>query len=172
MAMFPEGFSAWQKFSERARDSVSDLAVMPHPASCCWPRSLSRREFLQAAMGAAALSATSRFWFPNIVHAGGPTSGLPKPIPGGLNIPGLGLFHVLLPGHPAFGAPDPAANDPSTITDFNGQVGLAYVQGTGTRTDKITGEVRHLPFEADLRFMTGEYVGMDGRHHHDAFALI
>jgi hypothetical protein len=34
------------------------------------------------------------------------------------------------------------------------------------------GQERHLPFEVDLRFMKGEYVGLDGRKRHGAFALI
>lgn len=53
-------------------------------------------------------------------------------------------------------------SDPSLITDFNGHVGLTYVRGMGTRTDKATGGTQHLPFEVDLRFMKGVFVAADG----------
>ena len=88
----------------------------------------------------------------------------PSPIPGGLELlgPPGPLFHLFLP---ATGA------EPSTITNFNGFVGWAAVGGTGTHTP--AGEApQHLPFESDMRFMIGEYVGADGRNHHGAFAFI
>ena len=81
-------------------------------------------------------------------------------------------YFVLLPGHPDFGPPDPATNNPAVIHDFNGDIGLAYVRGTGTHTDLTTGDVSHLPFEVDLRFMKGEYIGRDGRNHQGAFAFV
>jgi hypothetical protein len=97
----------------------------------------------------------------------------PKPIPGGLEFLGDGtLYHALAPGHPVFGTLGPDKEDPSTITDFNGRIGLAYVQGMGTHMDKTTGDVSHLPYEVDLRFMKGEYVGKDGKNHHGTFTLI
>jgi len=92
------------------------------------------------------------------------TSATPLPIPGGLQLlgPAGPLFHLFLP---ATGA------EPSTITDFNGFVGWAAVGGTGTHTP--VGEApSHLPFESDVRFMLGEFVGADGRNHHGAFAFI
>jgi hypothetical protein len=92
------------------------------------------------------------------------TTATPSPIPGGLQLlgPDGPLFHVFLP------AP---GVEPSTITDFNGFVGWAAVGGAGTHT--VTGEAtEHLPFEADVRFMLGEYVGDDGRNHHGAFTFI
>ena len=97
----------------------------------------------------------------------------PKPIPGGLQFlfPDPTVFHVEAPGYPGSGL-DPATNDPSIITDFNGYVGLAYVTGMGTHTDRTTGHVSRLPFEVDLRFMQGTYVGTDGNRHGATFALI
>jgi len=41
----------------------------------------------------------------------------PRPIPGGIDVGGT-TFHVFLPG---------AGNEPSTITDFKGLVGLANI---------------------------------------------
>jgi hypothetical protein len=92
------------------------------------------------------------------------TTATPLPIPGGLQLLGSTgpLFHVFLP---ATGA------EPSTITNFNGFIGWAAVGGMGTHT--VNGEApEHLPFEADVRFMRGEFVGADGLNHHGAFAFI
>jgi len=46
----------------------------------------------------------------------------------------------------------------STITDFNGVVGAADMQGTAEGSDGTT-----YSFDADMRFMQGLYVGTDGR---------
>ena len=130
-------------------------------------RAMSRRQFLGTAAGAAALLLGSSFLSP----ARAAVCADPRPIPGGF--PALGHFyHVLAPGHPVFGTLGPDKEDPSAITDFNGPIGLAYVQGMGTHTDKTTGDVSHLPYEVDLRFMKGEYVGKDGKNHHGTFAFI
>jgi hypothetical protein len=128
-------------------------------------KELSRRQFVKASIGSAALLAGSSAYAKLL----GQGSTLPNPIPGGLDVPPF--IHILLPGYPGFGL-DPATNDPSTINDFNGHVGLTYVRGMGTRTDLATGATARLPFEVDLRFMKGEYVGSDGRRHHGAFALV
>ena len=42
----------------------------------------------------------------------------------------------------------------------------------GTHTNKVTGVITRLPWEIDLRFMKGEYVGVDRKKHHGAFALV
>jgi hypothetical protein len=76
----------------------------------------------------------------------------------------------MAPGYPGFG--NAATDDPSVITDFNGHVGVTYVQGWGTHTDKTTGKVKRLPWEVDLRFMKGAYVASDGKQRHRTFALI
>jgi hypothetical protein len=116
---------------------------------------LSRRRFLHVSAGASG-----------VLFAGGVGSSTlaatcePQPIPHTLS-PGGGLpsIHILLPG-----VAHPADADPSTITDFNGQIGYAIIDGTGTRTDLATGEVTTNPFEVDLRFMKGQFVGADGRN--------
>jgi hypothetical protein len=133
---------------------------------------LSRRQFLATAgIGIPAVGAT--FGLPRMLYAR-PAAALPNPIPGGIQPfgPGTTVYHVLLPAHPDLGNADPAVADPSVITDFNGHVGLAYVRGRGIRTDLATGATADLPFEVDLRFMKGEYVGVDGARYHGAFALI
>ena len=92
------------------------------------------------------------------------TSATPQPIAGGLQLlgPSGPLFHVFLPA---------SGVEPSTITDFNGFVGWAAVGGMGTHTP-VGGAPEHLPFESDVRFMLGEFIGADGKNHHGAFAFI
>jgi hypothetical protein len=127
-----------------------------------WERTLSRRHFLRATAGAAGLVLGSSLITPALAAAASD----PRAIPGGLDLLGTGeIFHLFLPdaAHPN--------DDPSTITDFNGFVGLAYLAGMGTQTNLDTGETRHLPYMVDLRFMKGEYIGVDGKHHHGAFVL-
>jgi hypothetical protein len=68
---------------------------------------------------------------------------------------------------------DPADAEPSSITDFNGFIGLAFISGMVTRTNTKTGEVRTLPFvNSDMRFMKGVFKGTDGRTHQGAFAFV
>jgi len=138
-------------------------------------RLLNRRGFLEktgltlgALAGSGLLTGVSRSAVLNRASSGNgrksTTSATPLPIPGGLELlgPSGPLFHLFLP---ATGA------EPSTITDFNGFVGWAAVGGMGTHTP--VGEApSHLPFESDVRFMLGEFVGADGRNHHGAFAFI
>jgi hypothetical protein len=61
--------------------------------------------------------------------------------------------------------------DPASITDFNGFVGVAQVQGTGTATypDRPP---ETLLFDTDMRFMSGVYVAQDERVHKGAFAFV
>jgi hypothetical protein len=140
------------------------LKQHPHRYHFSLKDSLTRRQFL-AIVGAGAGVATLAL--PGRVLAS--DCSLPNPIPGTLD---GSPFHIKLPGYPPLGSPDPASNDAATITDFNGHVGLAYVRGMGTRIDKSTSQTQRLPFEVDLRFMKGEYLGADGRYHHGAFTLV
>jgi hypothetical protein len=93
----------------------------------------------------------------------------PLPIPGGVLIPnpfGGPDVHHRFPG-PADATSGPNGGEPSTITDFDGFVGVAHVQGTGT-----DGQGNSLLWDADLRFMQGDYRAVDGRLHHGTFAFI
>jgi hypothetical protein len=124
---------------------------------------LSRRRFLGVSAGATGLLMAGGVWSSALA-----STCEPQPIPHTLDPGGgLPLIHILLPG-----LVHPADADPSTITDFNGHLGYAIIDGTGTRTDKATQAVTQNPFEVDLRFMKGEFVSADGRHCHGAFALI
>src|SRR5207253_8250663 len=110
------------------------------------------RQFLWTAAGTAAALGTGLL-FPTPAQAAGRD---PKPIPGGFDNPTGGPFvHLNLPG-PA-DAPAAPGNEPSTITDFDGFIGVAAVQGTGTGTNTDTGDTFPLLFDVDLRFMDGLY---------------
>ena len=91
----------------------------------------------------------------------------PLPIPGGVGpfLPGEPFQHINLPG--SADAPPPVGNDPSTITDFNGFIGVAHFEGTGTDNSGNT-----LLWDADLRFMTGVYQGVDGNIHKGTFVEV
>jgi hypothetical protein len=60
--------------------------------------------------------------------------------------------------------------DPSSITDFNGSVGVADVRGTGTATNP-DGSTETLLYDTDVRFMSGAYVGRDGEVHKGTFGF-
>ena len=93
----------------------------------------------------------------------------PVPIPGGSPFLG-GEFHVF---GPAAIPTDPVDAELSTITDLDGFVGLAYISGMVTQTNTKTDETEKLPFlNSDMRFMTGNYRGLDGRLHRGTFALV
>ena len=125
-------------------------------------RAMSRRQFLGTAAGAAALLLGSSLLSP----ARAADCADPRPILGGFSEFGH-FYHQLYPNENTA-----HTEDPSTITDFNGHIGLAYVEGMGTHTDKMTGVVSHLPYRVDLRFMKGVYVGEDDKRHYGAFAAI
>ena len=141
-----------------------------HPGHAhVWHHAMSRRQFIRTAAGAATLGTAlgAGLWRPEQAKAH--QAHEPVPIPGGTPVFD-GDFHVFGPGFPGFDSPDA---EPSTITDFNGFLGLAYISGEVTRTNTATGEVRTLPFmNNDMRFMKGEFRGTDGRMHHGAFAFI
>ena len=127
-----------------------------------WQRAaMSRRGFLGAGMAATA----GLLLTPSFAGADGAVTGAtPSPIPGGFVFDGK-LFHNYAPG--VFDAVDA---DPSGITDFNGHVGYAVIDGSGIgRT--ASGPVP-LSYEVDLRFMQGVYVGVDGRRRRGTFCLI
>src|SRR5262249_17243906 len=80
-------------------------------------------------------------------------------------------LHFYFPGSADSTNPD-FGHDPSVINDFNGFVGQADLNLTGTGTDLTTGATGRYAFHTDMRFMKGEFVGADGENHHGAFAFI
>ena len=134
------------------------------PRGAC---SVSRRHFLHAAAGTLGALGTGLLW-PRQVWAAGRD---PKPIPGGGPNPDGGPFiHFNLPG-PA-DAPPRNGNEPSNITDFEGTIGVARIQGTGTGTNTNTGDTSPLLFDADMRFMQGVFQSVDGRFLSARFVFI
>ena len=131
-----------------------------------WDRAVSRRRFIQSTVIASGLLVARPRWASGEEQE--VTGQTPKPIPGGFQPfgPGTEIFHNYAPG--VF---DPIDTDRSGIFDFNGNLGYATIDGTGTGKNGA-GETTPLLFEVDLRFMQGVYVGEDGRHRHATFALL
>jgi len=137
-----------------------------------WDRALSRRQFLGRSAGLAGVAVGSALGLPAMAKAGAPGPGEPRPIPGGTTIDGLGLFHFYFPtAHNPVGSTttiESGRGDPSTITDFNGFIGGGeWSGGTGKNQHGTT-----LYWAADIRFMDGEYIGLDGRNRQGAFAFV
>jgi hypothetical protein len=137
-----------------------------------WDRALSRRQVLARAAGVAGTAVASPLVFPSLARGAKPGTGEPRPIPGGTQIGPLGFFQFYFPATPnPVGSPDTVESgrgDPSTITDFNGFIGIGE-WGPGTGKDQAS---TTLYWAADVRFMDGEYVALDGSHRQGAFAFI
>jgi len=121
------------------------------------PAGVSRRQFIQGAAGVTACGALiGSPLFHAEAEAAGPGIGLVVPIPTTLTAFGEEI-HVQAP--PFTGAD----SDPSTVYDFWGSAGIAFISGTCQRTDRKTGESRTLPYvNNDMRFMQGRFRGQDG----------
>jgi len=152
-------------------------------------RNVSRRRFVGITAGAASGVLGAGLWTPARGERDDDddkrTAGRPcpeqNPIPH-LNqaVIGIGGFRFFFPGpidgSPAATDPEPppqkAGRDPSTIFDFDGVVGQADLNLTGTGTDTTTGASAQYGFHTDMRFMMGKFVGTDGHLHRGAFAFI
>ena len=119
---------------------------------------LSRRAFM-GSMASVAGAAMGVGLLPTSVLASRPSSSLPKPT---ANVFDGTPFHFTIFG---------PGIDPSSIGDFNGFVGVADVQGTGTATNP-DGSTESLLFDTDMRFMSGVYVGQDGAVHKGSFGFV
>ena len=99
---------------------------------------------------------------------------VPRPIPHISTPPG---GHFFFPG-PVEGAPstDPhfpnAGFDPSIITDFSGVIANADLNFSGMGTNLNTSARAKYDFHADMRFMDGVFVGLDGEHHRGTIGFI
>jgi hypothetical protein len=121
---------------------------------------LSRRAFLGSMAGAAG-AAVGAGLLPTSVLASQGSNATPKPTTNVFSVGGLD-FHFTFFG---------PGIDPSSIWDFNGFVGVADVQGTGTGTNP-DGSTETLLFDTDMRFMSGVYVGVDGAVHKGTFGFV
>jgi hypothetical protein len=119
---------------------------------------LTRRAFLGSAAGATGAALLQ----PAAALAANPhTDSSPNPSAFKQDIAGL-TFSLTFPG---------PGLDPSSITDFNGFVGFADVQGTGTARNP-DGSTETLLYDTDMRFMTGTYVGKDGQTYRGTFGFV
>ena|SRR6266567_2646046 len=125
-----------------------------------WQRAAahSRRGFLQAGATLAAGLAIPSTLRASVEHS------LPNPIPGGLDLLGNGhIFHVYLPG---------TSPELATVTDFNGVLGATEILGDWSGGGVTATADTPLVFDADVRFMDGEYIGRDGHHDQGTFAFV
>jgi hypothetical protein len=119
---------------------------------------LSRRAFMGATAGVTGVALGAGVLGPGLAAA---ASTLPKPTTNVVSLGGVD-FHLTFFG---------PGIDPSSLTDFNGFVGVADVQGTGTAKNG-DGSTETLLFDTDMRFASGVYVGQDGAVHKGTFAFV
>ncbi len=122
---------------------------------------LSRGQFLRR--GALAVGGVAGLGLADATAAFGRTAGQPNPIPGGFDInfnpvPADPVVHVLPPA---------VGFEMSTITDFNGVVAAAEIQGSAHGSDGTPYD-----FDTDMRFMSGTYFDADGRARTGTFGFI
>ena len=132
------------------------------------PAALTRRQLLRGAGGVAVgAAAVAGLGGARGGRAAGPGIGLALPIPSTLEaLPGVEI-HVLAP---PFTGTD---SDPSSVYNFRGATGIAFISGEVERTNLRTGEVLTLPYLfSDMRFMQGEFEGGDGHVRGATFAFI
>ena len=150
------------------------------------PRQVSRRQFFGASAGAVL---GSGLWTPAWSDDDRETElgKRDKPCPAADPIPHLFVpppapcerVHFYFPG-PVEGTPFPTdptgehleGRDPSTIFNFDGVIGVADLNLTGTGTDTTTGDSAPYDFHTDMRFIMGRFVATDGRVHKGSFAFI
>ena len=138
---------------------------------------LSRRQLFKygASAGAAATVGPMLPAMTSAAHAHGLPRVLPapKPIPGGIQLPGGPLIHVFAPGPPDVTLPFTGIQlmgldvEPSVITDYRGVTALAFHVGTATGSDG-----KQYDLETDMRAMEGTYIAEDGSRQRGLFALI
>jgi hypothetical protein len=129
------------------------------PSHYAW-HGFSRRAFVGGAAAATGAALGSGLLSPAAALAWN-SQPAPKPTTAVNTLNGID-FHVTFFG---------PGVDPSSITDFKGQVGVAEVQGTGTARNP-DGSIETLLFDTDMRFMKGTYVGQDGAVHKGTFGFV
>ena len=132
------------------------LPVVRHAAT-----SLSRRQFV--GRSAAAVGGLGALGLLGPAAAFASASADPRPIPGGFDesfniVPHDPFIHV---------APPAVGFEMATITDFNGAIAAAEIQGTARGTDGTD-----YWFDADMRFMEGTFVDTASRLRRGAFAFV
>lgn len=121
---------------------------------------LTRRQLLRAGAGVVGAACTLGTLGAGTSLAAEPEHGHPRPVPGGMEVEGR-TFHVYAPSEPGPG------NEPSTLTDFVGSVGIAEIAGEG-----MAGDGTRLVFDVDMRFASGHFVDLDGRVRRGTFGFL
>jgi hypothetical protein len=133
-----------------------------------WHTPISRRTFLRAGIGASAIGAAiGTGLLQPLAASATPGIGNVLPIPSILEpFPGVEI-HVQAP-------PFTGVNtDPSTVWNFDGASGIAFIDTSVTRTHRKTGEQQVLPSTFNhMMFMQGIYVGRDGHVREGTFSLV
>jgi hypothetical protein len=141
-----------------SRDNSAHFPALPRARGVA----LSRRRFMQGGATVVAAGVIGQVARPQVLEA---ADANPVPVPGST---GLAPFSIWAPVFV-----DSIDADPASITNFNGVAGLAYLTGTVRRTNRVTNEVRDLPFiDADMRFMQGVYRGVDGKPRQGTFGFV
>jgi hypothetical protein len=117
---------------------------------------------VRTATGATALVVGNGLWFPHLAGAAPVGGSDPRPIEGAFDVGDLHL-HVDAPWY---------GHEVSTILDFDGVVAAAEIRGQGTGTDTKTGQTMRYTFDADMRFMDGTYVSLNGQTRRGTFGFI
>jgi hypothetical protein len=132
-----------------------------------WHTPISRRRFLGAGVGASVIGGALGAGLLRPVSASAaPGIGNVLPIPTTLEVFGEAI-HVQAP-------PDTGADtDPSTVWNFQGAAGIAFMDTSVTRTNRKTGEQQVLPSTMNhMTFMQGIYIGRDGHVRRSTFSLV
>ena len=151
------------------RDRFTAMIAADREAARNAGNRLTRRRFIQTTGGSIVAGAAlgAQLLRPSKLYAAGDD---PLPVP---ENPAFSPFRIYAPAPAGFPGLDSIDAEPATITNFNGVVGLAYIDGTVTRTSISTGDTIDLPFLfSDMRFMNGVYRGVDGKSRQGTFALI
>jgi hypothetical protein len=145
--------------------------------SHAWEGGLSRRQFLRTAGAASGAVVAATALRPALAFADA-GSVRPRPIPYGLPGSVFGdphnthFYHVLPPLPPGSDGKPGQYIDCSTITDFNGMMAAANINGTGTGTATPGNPGGRFTFNVDMRFMDGTYVGANRKQHEGTFAFV
>jgi hypothetical protein len=121
-------------------------------------RGVTRGGFLTKSAGAVGAAAGLAALSPGTALGATDT----RPVP-----PFPEILHVEAPGVATLDD-----SEPITVTDFNGNIGYAVIDGSGTGRDTATGATKTYSFNVDMRFMKGAYVAEDGRVRQGTFGFI
>ena len=155
----------------RFENLTPDRITTRHPLVArylAWHTPLSRRTFLGAGVGASVIGAAlSTGLLRPMAALAAPGIGNVLPIPTTLEpFPGIEI-HVQAP---LFTGED---SDPSTVWNFQGASGVAFMTTSVTRTHRKTGEQQVLPSLMNhMAFMQGIYIGRDGHVREGTFAFV